>query len=340
MGSALEDELIRHNIGLQRYNQHVLQRIQRHLERVQSDIELQTLQGLSDIGDPGNVWTTKGQKRLRALKEAIENLQVQAHKALRADFEDDIDLLATYEGQYAVDVYRKMLRLNTELHYITPRQLRSIVMSRPFQGLVLRDWAKKMEKGQTERIWKHIQIGLTEKEGLGEIVKRLRGTGALQYRDGQFAKDKRSAEALVRTATNHVHNRAQTALGEANPETFPRYRWVSILDARTTWICRSRAGNVYPTGKGPLPPAHWNCRSTVVYLSAFSNQEPEPRFETWLRRQHVDAQEEILGPKRYKFWKQGKLPLKRFTDPGGRPWTLEELKARDKAAWQRAFSDD
>lgn len=37
--------------------------------------------------------------------------------------------------------------------------------------------------------------------------------------------------------------------------------------AHNTPICRSRAGNVYKMGEGPIPPAHWNCLPGDAYIT-------------------------------------------------------------------------
>lgn len=37
------------------------------------------------------------------------------------------------------------------------------------------------------------------------------------------------------------------------------YRWVSVLDGRTTQVCRGLSGRVFEFGRGPLPPIHWGC---------------------------------------------------------------------------------
>jgi len=50
---------------------------------------------------------------------------------------------------------------------------------------------------------------------------------------------------------------------QKNSDVVERYEWVSTLDSRTSTICRSRDGQKYEFGKGPLPPAHPNCRSAI-----------------------------------------------------------------------------
>lgn len=332
----VEDELVRHAIGLRRYDEHVLRRMIRHLEKVQADVERQIVASLPGITLGPDLYSKSARERLYRLRQVIKDVLGEAHNALRADLADDMHALAQYEAQYSAELFGKTAFLGVNVDYPSRAMLRSIVTSRPFQGATLTEWAKKMERAQVDRIWQHVQIGLTEKESTDQIVKRLRGTGALQYRDGQFAKDQRSAEALVRTATNHVHNQAHAAVGEANSAATPRYRWSSILDARTTPICRSRAGQIFKTGEGPLPPAHWNCRSKVVYLRAGSNAVDEPRFDQWLDQQDTATQVEVLGRSRQKLWREGKMSVREFVDRKGKPLRLDQLRERDHAAWERA----
>jgi len=49
---------------------------------------------------------------------------------------------------------------------------------------------------------------------------------------------------------------------------YDEYDWISVLDEVTTDICISRHGNRYKYGEGPIPPAHYNCRSEIVPVDA------------------------------------------------------------------------
>lgn len=42
------------------------------------------------------------------------------------------------------------------------------------------------------------------------------------------------------------------------------YQWISVIDAKTSQICQDLNRKVFRRGKGPVPPAHPNCRSTVA----------------------------------------------------------------------------
>jgi SPP1 gp7 family putative phage head morphogenesis protein len=336
MADRVEDEMIRHTVGLRRFDQTVINKILKHLEKVQADITRQIAATIPGVTMAPETLSPSAQENLRRLRIVIDDLMAEAHKALRSDLKGDMIALANYEAQYMVELVSRSASLGVALEYPGRELLRSIVTQKPFQGRILSDWAQKMERNQVERIWQNMQIGLTERESTDQIIKRLRGTGALKFRDGQFAKDQRGAEALVRTASNHVYNQARVAVAQNNPDKLPRYRWSSILDMRTTPLCRSRAGQIYNTGEGPLPPAHWNCRSSVVYLRTASSAEDEPRFDQWLERQDEAVQIETLGPNRHKLWKGGGLSVRKFTDHSGKPLTLEQLRSRDLQAWERA----
>lgn len=113
--------------------------------------------------------------------------------------------------------------------------------------------------------------------------------------------------------------------------------------------------------RGP-PPAHPNCRSTLVpVLKSWSelNRNPAIRqrlkaaeqrikpttranmdgkpvstkmtYEKWLGEQSKTRQLEVLGPTKYKLWKQDKLSLTDLIDQSHRPLTIDELiKKYDK----------
>lgn len=67
---------------------------------------------------------------------------------------------------------------------------------------------------------------------------------------------------IARTETTRTANGgAQLNYRKNNVQ---EYRWLSSIDNRTSDICSNLNGQVFPIGRGPLPPAHVNCRSTIV----------------------------------------------------------------------------
>lgn len=72
---------------------------------------------------------------------------------------------------------------------------------------------------------------------------------------------------------------------------YQSYMWVSILDTRTSDICRSRNGKVYRFGSGVLPPAHYRCRS---HIEPYNNQSPDDRsFRDWYNQQPDNIKNDV-----------------------------------------------
>lgn len=49
-------------------------------------------------------------------------------------------------------------------------------------------------------------------------------------------------------------------------------------------------------------------------------------YESWLRRQSVAFQVEVLGVARAKLFREGKISIGRFVDEQGRTLTLDQLR--------------
>jgi SPP1 gp7 family putative phage head morphogenesis protein len=102
------------------------------------------------------------------------------------------------------------------------------------------------------------------------------------------------ATAATNTVLQHLANQINDELGR---KVVGFYEWVSVLDDRTTKICQSRDGNRYPYGRGPVPPAHVNCRSTTVPVDIGAPASPSS-FSDWLRGQPDEFVSDALAGRR------------------------------------------
>lgn len=59
-------------------------------------------------------------------------------------------------------------------------------------------------------------------------------------------------------------------------------------------------------------------------------------YQDWLSRQPADIQDDILGPMRGKLFREGGLTLDRFVNRAGDELSLDELRARNRAAFEKA----
>ncbi|MNP78411.1 hypothetical protein D3C76_1760220 [compost metagenome] len=58
-------------------------------------------------------------------------------------------------------------------------------------------------------------------------------------------------------------------------------------------------------------------------------------YNQWLAKQSSARQEQVLGVERYRLYKNGKIALDDFYSPTGEWLTLDQLRERDAAAFER-----
>lgn len=206
-----------------------------------------------------------------------------------------------------------------------------------------------------DTVLKAVRNGRAQGRTPQQVVRALRGTTARKNRDGELTGAQRKrTKSTVSTATQHAAASGKQATQEANPDIVKQYRWVSVLDNRTTAQCRSLDGQYFPVGKGPQPPIHFNCRSTTVSTlspqamaekaAKLRKKGKEPTqvvtYYTWLKDQPAAFQDDVLGPVRGKLFRDGGLSAEDFARLNiGRdfePLTLEEMRKLAPNAFARA----
>lgn len=184
-----------------------------------------------------------------------------------------------------------------------------------------------------------------------ELVGRIDQINPLQ---------KRQAGTLIQTLVTHASVQARDIVLRSNESLFDGYEWVSVLDSRTSIICASRDGKVYPFSddpeKSPKPPAHFSCRSTITprvragMEDRVAKRKGRPAegakgttmtratttYESWLKRQPAWFQDDVLGVTRGKLFRRGDLSIGRFVDDRGKTLTLDELRRLEPFAFEKA----
>lgn len=83
-----------------------------------------------------------------------------------------------------------------------------------------------------------------------------------------------SVERYSRTKFTEIMNRARVDEFEKS-KVIAAYQYSAILDGRTSEICAGLHGKVFEKGKQPVPPLHFNCRSTLIPITIFEEYEPD-----------------------------------------------------------------
>jgi len=261
-------------------------------------------------------------------------------------------------GDYEADFSARMFTRATLAEFEKPATIlvQAAVISKPILltddtlsvTSVLREFSKKKRKDFITTIKDGIIAGKTNQEIVNDINTISKKTHRLQ------------AKSLVRTVTNHVSSTARQLTMQENDDIIEKYQWISTLDGRTTFTCQSLDGKIFEKGKGPTPPLHWGCRSTIVPLvkpeyKIFDKEKSkrvarvdgkstlisgQTTYNSWLKTQSNEFQEEVLGPKRAALFRKGGLSLNQFVDERYEPLTLEQLKRKEPLAFEKAGLDE
>lgn len=334
------DRLIRHQIGLLRVGDNVARQIISILNHAEAGIVAK----LVDL-DPNEVTRSKyRQERLERLLEAVRDINTGVYRQMRGELNSELKPIAAAE----IEFQDRLLRAGTNLRIGLPtvETAYAAALARPFQGRLLKEMYAGIEAGAKERLRNAIRMGFVEGESVSDVVRRIRGTRSSGYRDGILEINRKDAYRVARTAVSHTAAVARQAVYEANADIAQGVIWTSVLDTRTSPICAARSQKAYtPAGKpighnlawlGGPGRAHFNCRSTgVLWLK--DEEKPEGlSYQKWLERQSVDVQDNILGPQKAALFRTGELPLDRFVEKKGGTLTLEQLKAQEAKAFDKA----
>jgi SPP1 gp7 family putative phage head morphogenesis protein len=182
-----------------------------------------------------------------------------------------------------------------------------------------RRWGAELGEAIVRQLDAQLRRSIALGEGPREAAERVRTVTRLSAA---------RAERLARTALASASNRAVfTAVTAARLPTLLGWRYSAILDGRTSPICRALHGRFWPAGDPSLvaPPRHPNCRSLLIPVLAGQREPLFETFDQWLATKPEDEQLAILGPARFRLWKQG-TPLSAMAT-ADRPLSLNELGA-------------
>jgi len=199
-----------------------------------------------------------------------------------------------------------------------------------------------------------IAKGLTNKEISEKIVRSTKLTQS-------------QANALVRTSITRASTMAQVKTMESNESLLKGYKFVAVLDSRTSQICSSRDGSEYPLDdKAHLPPLHWRCRSTITpitksyselmaqkddrvkkkilqalperELKKLDGRSPQKEgYGAWLSRQSMEVKLRHFSgdEERLQLFERGSLALTQFFGNKGKKTNIASLRRLDNKATHR-----
>mgnify|MGYP003649505935 CR=1 FL=1 len=332
----------------------------RDAKRFLGELEGDLVARLAKIDPTGVASTTRQAARL-------DKLLKQVRETVRASYRDEskrligeLRELADMEATFAATSVNKTIGVDLMNTGVTRNQLTALVSDVLIEGAPVSDWLSRQAGDTLKRFQDNMRLGIAQGETNAQLIRRVRGG----KQNGEVVKgfmdiSRRNADALVRSATQAVSQKARQATYEQNESLIKSLMWVSTIDLRTTVECSTRDGLTYtvdthepidhslPWGAGPGN-LHWGCRSTSApVLKTFRelgidvDEVPastrasldgqiaqDTTFEGWLSRQSVKRQNDNLGAGRAALWRDGKIEFRDLVDGNGRELTLDQLRAR------------
>jgi len=364
--TKVADLLTRHDVNLMRVDAGLRRKIINMLLGLEQDV----VEKLSRINPSEPAHINFKLKRFEALMSATKNSYDSTYGTIGKTMREQLTDLAEIESVNTVNTINKVIQVRLAEPVIDTNVLKSLVGSALIEGAPSSHWWAEQKVSQRKAFERSMREGVLGGEPLGTLVRRVRGTRAAGFKDGIFNATRRQAEALVRSSVQAVANEARNKTYSDNRDVVKGKQWLSTLDSRTTDICKALDGQAWDLEGRKLegtthnfvqpPPAHWNCRSTLVpvlkswkELSKSKNPKvqkvlrektPSRRtrsemdglkipstmtYDQWLQRKYTTNPEmvsEILGPTKLKMWLQKKIAFTDLIDQSWNPLTVAQLR--------------
>lgn len=280
---------------------------------------------------------TYRRQRIDKIVGATEELAGETFEEIRKRLRQRLAELGSEQSDWASEqLARTIGSVGVDLRpgAIGVNRMKRIIDADPFRGETLAGWTETQSAATVRRVRRQIQLGMTQNEDIGALVRRVRGTFSSfirqdpdtgrfvssggrvigrRFEGGVLQTTTREAEAIVRTAVNFVSNRGHLETYRENGRLLEGLDYTATLDSGTTIICANLDGNVYDVDDPdiPLPPNHHGCRSIMAPVVAWRRLDIEPpdigtrasadgqvkastTYEQWLRDQPPEVQDEVL----------------------------------------------
>lgn len=327
----IQDALTRHQIFVLRYARG---REREAAEAIESAIR-QGIDRLEQVSESGRAIAENNIRDLNAYL-------VELGDDYADTFKNEIRDFGVYEAGVNTQILEKAVKL--ELGVPAPAQIQQAVFSNimaiePAKGYtvgsILEQFGRKNADTVSTIAREAILLGKSNQELTRDIMDII-------------PTQKRKAETLARTITNHTANTARNETMKENADILDGYKWLATLDSRTSLICASRDGIVYEVDdKNPKPPAHFNCRSTITFVvnpeydlgadiegtrpskgDSKADVSADLNYDQWLRRQSPEFQNKVLGKSRAQLFRNG-VTMDKFVDDRGGVLSLSQLRNMD-----------
>lgn len=336
----LEETLTRHAIYVERYAGGRHRDLQPLLNRLSKDIRALIT---SDL-------TSFEAARRRSVLSQINALITGTMDEYDTQFVEHMQEFAEYEAGFNLNATQQVM--SVQLAAIAPERIEAmltqatmtLVSGQKVQEFtidsMLANFRQAIGDETDSQIRSIINAGVANGDNVTTITNRVARNVSASINSG---KVNQWARSNVLTAAKHISQEAMRETVRANSDLFNEEVFSATLDKRTSLLCSGLDQSVHKVGEGPYPALHYRCRSiriprikpeyAIIRESTRASMDgpvdSRTTYQSWLRRQSNEFQDDVLGPERAELFRSGKVKLDKFVDDQGRTLTLSELRERE-----------
>jgi len=363
----LIDDVTRRSSYLSRYSTGVVRKVLGVVYEYEAQLAADLADVLGGLSQSEVTALLKGDyttSRLKKLDDLLKEFTTKYGSLIEDTLGAEAKAIARFESDYTRGIVSRIVGDVAMEAPLSLEMIHSAATQGPVVGKLLKEELLGLDSSTRTSILSAIRSGFLSQDSVSGMVSTIRGTRDARYLDGLLNTSRRAAERMVRTAINHYATVAREETVKSLGYT--HIIWVSVLDGRTSKICAARDGWIMPVDEGPRPPAHPNCRSTIIpqlddmggitrgwlrsdkpfgkipkgeRTGKFGQVSIEVDYKEWFSDQPAQFQRDWLGPTRYKLYKKGKLDIDRFVDDYGKELTLGEIKRKHRSIWREVFAE-
>lgn len=234
----------------------------------------------------------------------------------------------------------QILDLGVSVRGLSEPAINEVVRNTLINGSTIQETVDRFVDDFDGKVTQQLRMGISNGETISELNQRIRGV---------INTKATHAQTIARTVQTAVSAEIRETTFEENDDVVKGYEWVSVLDTRTSDICKALDGTIYELDdpKRRIPPAHPNCRSTITPVLKswkelgldIDELDDETRrdmsgeavsaeldYGEWLKTQPVKVQDEALGKAKADLFRDNNLDMKDFVNRIGEPLTVAEVK--------------
>jgi SPP1 gp7 family putative phage head morphogenesis protein len=317
------------------------------LLRAENGISKKAAKPLSDAVDSLSEMLQKDglslyrQKKLGDLRRQLTSAMDFANSDSQQELAGQLADMARREARMVDGTYRSM-GLGSVLGDFHMPDVNNVnrLVNTPLGGI---HWQQRMRQTYGDAV-DVMQSSLATSMALGEGSKKA----ARRLRKVTSGIPRHRLEMIARTETARVVNESRREYYNQHQDLFKLLQVNESLDGRTCLVCANLDGKTYTfQDTPPVHPIHPRCRGTLVGLThseqdlidlgidtddipkrtraSMTGRVPrQQHYPSWFAQQSDKFKMSVLGKKRFKWYKQGKLPLNQMVQDG-RILSLDQL---------------